>query len=60
VIQDSYKLVDLFANYDLSDNLRLSLNVKNVTDEKYFTSLYWAQSYYGAPTTATASINWRY
>ena len=60
VTQDSYKLVDLFANYDLSDNLRLSLNVKNVTDEKYFTSLYWAQSYYGAPTTATASINWRY
>jgi len=58
--QDSYELVDVFANYDLSNNLSLSLNVKNVTDEKYLSSLYWAQSFYGAPTTATVSVNWRY
>lgn len=60
VSQDSYEIVDLFANYDLSDNLSLGLNVKNVTDEKYLSSLYWAQSYYGAPTTATVSLTWRY
>ncbi|MBU3069168.1 TonB-dependent siderophore receptor [Aestuariicella sp. G3-2] len=60
VQQDSYALIDLFASYDLTEQVNVSLNVKNITNEKYLTSLYWGQGYYGAPTTATASVNLRF
>ena len=32
----------------------------DVTDEKYLTSLYWEQGYYGAPRNYTLSLNWRF
>ncbi|WP_178091418.1 TonB-dependent siderophore receptor [Halopseudomonas laoshanensis] len=58
--QDAYALVDLMASYDLSENLTATLNVNNVTDEKYLTSLYFAQSYYGAPRHAMLTLAWDY
>lgn len=57
--QDAYALVDLMASYELSENLSLSLNIKNVTDEKYINSLYWAQGYYGAPRSYLATLSWK-
>lgn len=58
--QDDYALVDLMASYDISDSLTASLNINNITDEKYLTSLYWAQGYYGAPRNAMLTLGWNY
>lgn len=61
--QDSYAVVNLMARYDFTRNLSASLNLNNVTDEKYYQSLYWAsfgQGYYGAPRNVNLSLNWQY
>ncbi|MGM0536734.1 MAG: TonB-dependent siderophore receptor [Pseudomonadota bacterium] len=58
--QEAYALVDLMASYDFSDNLTGSLNVNNVTDEKYLTSLKWDQAFHGAPRHVMANLTWRY
>ncbi|WP_223668549.1 TonB-dependent siderophore receptor [Kangiella shandongensis] len=58
VEQDSYAVVGLMAGYEISDNLSATFNVDNVTDEKYLTSLYWAQGYYGAPRNYTLTVRW--
>lgn len=58
--QDSYTLVNLMASYDVTDSLRVSANVNNLTDERYLTTLYWAQSFYGAPRNYMLSVNWTY
>lgn len=58
--QGAYALVDLMASYDVSDNLTASLNLNNVTDEKYLTSLKWDQAFHGAPRSVMANLTWRY
>ncbi|MDX1754564.1 MAG: TonB-dependent siderophore receptor [Marinobacter sp.] len=59
--QDSYALVDLMASYDFTPNWNATVNVYNVTDEKYITSLYWAnQGYYGEPVSADLTVSWTY
>jgi outer-membrane receptor for ferric coprogen and ferric-rhodotorulic acid len=58
--QDDYALVDLMASYAITDNLNATLNINNVTDEKYLTSLYWAQGFYGAPRNAMLTLGWNY
>ncbi|MVF13996.1 TonB-dependent siderophore receptor [Ketobacter sp. MCCC 1A13808] len=59
-VQGSYALVDLFAQYDVTHNLTLALNLNNVTDEKYRESPEWGQANYGAPSNVLGSITWRY
>lgn len=58
--QEAYALVDLMASYDFSDSLTGSLNVNNVTDEEYLTSLKWDQAFHGAPRHVMANLTWRY
>ncbi len=58
--QEAYALVDLMASYDINENLTASLNLNNVTDEKYLTSLKWDQGFYGAPRHVMANLTWRY
>lgn len=58
--QPAYALLDLMARYDFSRRLSATVNLNNVTDRKYLTSLYWAQAYYGAPRNVTVSLNWQY
>ena len=58
--QEGYALVDLMASYDFSDNLTGSLNLNNVTDEAYLTSLKWDQAFRGAPRHVMANLTWRY
>lgn len=58
--QPSYALVNLLAGYDINKQLNIALNVNNVTNKKYLTSLYWDQSYYGAPRNAVLSLRWKY
>ncbi len=59
--QSSYALVDLMTSYDIDSNWSTALNVNNITDRKYLTSLYsGTASNYGAPRNVTASLTWRY
>lgn len=64
VEQDAYALVGLMARYDFSDNWSANLNVNNLTDEKYYASLYWAdvtgQGFYAAPRNASVTLRWQY
>ncbi|HTF97032.1 MAG TPA: TonB-dependent siderophore receptor [Cellvibrio sp.] len=59
-VQGDYALTDLFAQYTLSNNLTLALNVNNAGDEKYLLSPQWGQANYGAPRNVMASVSWRY
>jgi outer membrane receptor for ferric coprogen and ferric-rhodotorulic acid len=56
VRQKGYAIVDLMARYQLLRNVSLSLNVANVTNVKYWSSLQWDQAYYGAPRTVSGTI----
>jgi len=58
--QKQYALVDLLGRYDLTDQLSLSVNVRNVTGTKYLSSLTFDQSYYGAPRSVLGTISVRY
>lgn len=60
VKQDSYALLNLLAEYGLNEHWKLALNVNNVTDEKYLSSLRWTQSLYGAPRNASLTLSWQY
>ena len=57
--QGAYGLLDLMATYEITQNVGVTLNVNNSTDEKYINSLYWAQGYYGAPRNYSLSVNWQ-
>ena len=58
--QRSYALLNLMARYDFNQHLSATLNLNNVGNEKYLTSLYWTQAYYGAPRNGSLSLNWTY
>lgn len=61
--QDSYATLNLMANYQIDDHWNAALNLYNVTDEKYLTSLRYAyagQSYYAAPVNGLATLTWEY
>ncbi|TWI51206.1 outer membrane receptor for ferric coprogen and ferric-rhodotorulic acid [Pseudoduganella flava] len=58
--QSAYTVLGLMARYDINRQLSLAVNVNNVTDKKYLTSLYWSQSYYAAPRNASVTLNWKY
>lgn len=58
--QGGYALVDLLARYDLTPNVSLSANLKNLTNAKYLTALNFDQGYYGAPRTILGTIAVRY
>jgi outer membrane receptor for ferric coprogen and ferric-rhodotorulic acid len=57
--QAAYGLLDLMANYKITENIGVTFNVNNSTGEKYLHSLYWAQGYYGAPRNYALSLNWQ-
>ncbi|MGG2398836.1 TonB-dependent siderophore receptor [Pseudomonas sp. SH1-B] len=58
--QKAYAVVDLMASYDIDPNWSVSANLNNLTDEKYLSSLYWTQAYYGAPRNVSATLTWKY
>jgi len=58
--QDAYALLDLMAGYEFNRNLSVTASLRNATDEKYLTSLLWAQSYYGAPRNVVVALRWTY
>ena len=58
IVVPSYGVVDLFANWFVTDDLNLRLNVGNVTDEAYWTAAYRSGSfmYIGDARTVRASV----
>jgi len=54
--QDSYTVADVFARWAFTDTLQLSLNLNNLSNEKYLTSLY-EVGYYAAPRTASLGLD---
>jgi len=58
--QGGYTVLDLMAKYDFSQQLSLAVNLDNVTDKKYLTSLYWTQAYYAAPRHVSATLRWKF
>lgn len=62
--QESYAVVDLMASYDFARDWNATLNVHNVTDEKYIESLKkfggTAQGFYGEPANASLTVSWVY
>ena len=58
--QPAYTLINLMARYEINENVSISLNANNVTDEKYLNSLYWAQGYYGAPANYSANVRLKF
>ncbi len=62
--QKSYAVVDLMASYDFAHDWNATLNVNNVTDEKYIESLKKfgasAQGFYGEPVNASLTVSWVY
>ncbi|MBC3765700.1 TonB-dependent siderophore receptor [Neptunicella marina] len=59
VKQGSYLLANMYANWDVNQQLSLRLNVNNITDEKYINSLQ-TVGYYGAPRNATVSMSYKF
>lgn len=61
--QDSYATLNLSANYKIDDHWNAAVNLYNVTNEKYLSSLIFAsagQAYYAAPASALATLTWKY
>ena len=56
--QSSYALLDLLVSYQINENLSAAINIDNISDEKYYNSLYWDQAYFGAPRNVSLSVNW--
>ncbi|MDZ7923562.1 MAG: TonB-dependent siderophore receptor [Marinagarivorans sp.] len=61
--QDSYATLNLMANYKIDDHWNAALNLYNVTDKKYLSSLRYAdfgQASYAAPFSVLATLTWKY
>lgn len=58
--QNAYAVVNAMASYEIDPQLIASLNVNNIFDRKYLTSLYWAQSHYAPGRNATLALTWKY
>lgn len=58
--QDSYAVVGGFARYAFTESMSVALNIENIADEKYLSSVKYEQSYYAQPLNYNLSFNWRY
>lgn len=59
VRQDSYSTLNAFARWDVTDKLHVRANVRNITDEKYITSLYQI-GFYGAPRNYEVGVGYKF
>lgn len=58
--QDAYSLLSAYVAYAFDQHWKVQANAYNLTDEKYLSSLYWDQAFYGAPVNYAASIKYLY
>ncbi|MDN3637520.1 TonB-dependent siderophore receptor [Simiduia curdlanivorans] len=60
ISQDSYTLLGAYANYQVTHDLSIGLNLDNITDEKYFSSVKYDQAWYAAPRSYNLSASWQF
>jgi outer membrane receptor for ferric coprogen and ferric-rhodotorulic acid len=58
--QPAFALVSVMARYEIARQWTASLNVNNLTNETYYGSLYWSQTYHGAPRHASLSVSYQF
>jgi len=61
--QDSYATLNLMTNYKIDEHWSAAVNLYNVTDEKYLSSMRYAyagQAFYAAPFSGLATVTWKY
>jgi outer membrane receptor for ferric coprogen and ferric-rhodotorulic acid len=58
ITQDNYGLIGGYIQYSFVDNLSLSLNLENITGEKYLSSVRTDQAFYGSPTNYSLTLRW--
>ncbi len=61
--QESYATLNLMANYKIDEHWNAAVNLYNVTDEKYLSSMRYAfagQAFYAAPLNGLATLTWKY
>ncbi|MFC0679843.1 TonB-dependent siderophore receptor [Lysobacter korlensis] len=58
--QDAYTTLGLMAGYRFDTGWDATLNIDNVTDEKYLASLYWEQGFYAPPRSASLTVAYRF
>lgn len=58
--QGAYALLDLLASYELTPNVQLSANVRNVTNARYLSSLTFDQSFAGPPRSILGTLSVKY
>jgi outer membrane receptor for ferric coprogen and ferric-rhodotorulic acid len=57
--QDSYATLNAFARWEVTDKLHVRANVRNLTDEKYITSLYQI-GFYAAPRNYEIGVGYKF
>ncbi|QJR81921.1 TonB-dependent siderophore receptor [Alteromonas pelagimontana] len=60
ITQDSYALIGGYVQYSFNEQLSLSLNLDNITDEEYLSSVRTEQAFYGSPTDYSLTLRWAY
>lgn len=60
--QKPFAVATLMARYDFSDKLSATLNVNNLFDKKYITSVsdWWYSGYYGAPRSVALNVKYKF
>jgi outer membrane receptor for ferric coprogen and ferric-rhodotorulic acid len=58
--QKSYAIIGLMAGYRAANGWEATLNLDNLSDEKYLPSLYWEQGYYAAPRNVSLTVGYRF
>jgi iron complex outermembrane receptor protein len=56
-----YTLLNVFGSYQLNNQARLTMNIDNITDEKYYVSSYhkwWTTP--GLPTSYTLGVTYNF
>ena len=61
VEQGSYALVNLMARYEFSRQLSAQVNLNNLLGKKYYSQIgFYSQGAWGAPMSATATLNYKF
>jgi outer membrane receptor for ferric coprogen and ferric-rhodotorulic acid len=58
--QDSFVELGVMARYDVTDDLSVQINGRNLLDEKYFVLDEYDNTYFGAPANYSASFTWNF
>ncbi|BFL84001.1 hypothetical protein LFREDSHE_24510 [Shewanella baltica] len=59
--QDSYFIANLMASYQITDDAIVRLNIRNVFDEKYYSSIdFYDQGFFGEPRNVELSLSYNF